>query len=1272
MFWMKLWSRLEKIWLCWKMSDRSRRILVSGLSGQVDREKTRLKMEINRTAAALEAQGCLSPLSAQQCRISNRKWSRHLSRDAFPVRSRPCCRSGYSLQNAGSPVEVTEEPQTKASLRPPSFPVSQWVVVSHIVNPAHFYIRYLAKQNERKTLTRKIRVLSSREESRFTVTDTVEIGTLVLVQLKEEIWGRAKVLKVSGKVSVRSGRACPAAQMTSVKVFIMDQGDVKVLCFLSEEEEEYSPESLLKAVNVQMRKVNPIAVTELSRFAPQAVRCSLKDVVPYDEVKGWCKESYEGFRRVLGSAAVEMKPLGQDRDALLVDLRKTPVDQSSNPPISVQEYLISINAAKFYCPMASHRKPKLYNPAASPAINTELSAVVSHIYHPTHFYIRLVDDVEYLLLTAALQDYYNRADEDVHVYCPVTGQACVAQSDDELWYRAQVIGFVADRMVEVLYVDVGNRKVLSVCELRKMKEDFFVLPVMAICCFLSAVLPLDGEVWTEACTRRFISLAHQQLVTIIVTGVLPTAKPLPVQLLHSDTSRPPADIAELLVKEGLASYRKERCISSDIFPLQVEDGSAMWDAPLSASAGVNPLLPQTSRGEKEEFQLQLPACLKDLKVRVCHVNSPGSFYVRLSRNDSQLKRLCELLKQQYEGSEPRSESWSSDRFCAAHVNGLWERGRICSIAVDDTAEVFCCDYGNKMKLHISELRPLQPSLVGSLTLECLLTGIRPAGGAASWTATACDFTSYSLTGAEATMTAEELTAERPFPVSLSCLNSVGQLVSVADILTNEGLALRHTKPRELDVVKPEQDNSHSPSDPPLPRSPATSSLAPKPAPRTKLSAQKVKTALYRHPEFLCLGGVKALICAVRDDGVIFCRTQDAERQLQRLQVHINQTMSTWPTPQLYTWSSVQGCVVIGADMEWNRGEILEVLNGYLTVCYVDHGWVETIPAGHVYPMMLCDEIPQLCMPCKLIAICPVGGQWQSDAVALLKEMMAQRSVLLHVMELPADPRGSVTADVFLDGLSLGVILCHFKHAIRDESLTAPQGHFGTSGVLFLDDWDIDTEGLQEPEGRILGPFIGPSLPLVGDQFEVKVKHLLTPNKLFLWPLEGSTDECVDAQSLDEALDNMDVEALLPPHSFPPGGPCLAEYCDGAFYRAKLINFTSLEPITMMVQHVDFGSYDTLPPSKLRQMPVELMRFPVQALKVHVRGFKPPRVNQQGAVLPYSPSWSLNALQEMVQLLHGRVSALVLDCEPQLAVLLFDEEHHLIHLPLVSSGLAELD
>ena len=58
------------------------------------------------------------------------------------------------------------------------------------------------------------------------------------------------------------------------------------------------------------------------------------------------------------------------------------------------------------------------------------------------------------------------------------------------------------------------------------------------------------------------------------------------------------------------------------------------------------------------------------------------------------------------------------------------------------------------------------------------------------------------------------------------------------------------------------------------------------------------------------------------------------------------------------------------------------------------------------------------------------------------------------------------------------------------------------------------------------------------------------------------------------------------------------------------------------------------------MPTELLRFPLRALKVKVAGFKPPSVNWQEDVLPYSPGWSVRATMDMIELLQGNVTASV--------------------------------
>ncbi|XP_061648173.1 RING finger protein 17 isoform X1 [Phyllopteryx taeniolatus] len=1159
--------------------------------------------------------------------------------------------------------------------------VTQWVVVTHVVNPTHFYVRYVAEKRESDILSREINNFCQLDTSCFSSVDKVQAGSVILAKGYEGLWCRTSVLEVFQNGQDNSVEVCPVNQLIGVCIFFIDYGFTKSIDI---KRNVSSTESSVDSVNNHMRKTNP----ELVRFAPQAIRCSLKDLVPYDLTKGWSKEAQMEFCQVVGSAAVEMTSFGQDRDALLVDLNKAPVGQSRNMPISIREYLVFIEVARFYYPVKPSRRPLKYYPAVSPKIHVEYSALVTHINSPDDFYIQLqTDNMESLLLKAKLQECYNdkSGEEDLMVYCPVIGQPYVARFEDNMWYRAQVIGHPGGRNVEVRCIDYGHKTMVFVSDLRKMKDEFFSLPTLAIQCCLSDVLPLAGEKWSNACIKRFSCLAHNKFFTIIATEKSPKTKALPVKLLESSPTDSLTDIAEVLITEQLVCSKNG--LKTNLTDVPASD-SELWDLPLELSG----LEPSDLSAPVLEFKprLSLPGSLKEAKVRVSHITSPSSFYVQFIQNDSQLKRLSELLKE-CQLLEPQDVEWKPDMFCAAQVNQVWERGLICDeVSSGNVVEVMRCDHGSKVKLHVSNLRPLCASLGGSFALECSLVDIRPAGGQPTWTATACDFMRYCLTGASAQITIQELTDERPAAVTLMCTNKMGELVSVSDHLAHEGLALRERKPVELGVPggKPnasDAQSSHTNIQAKTPKEetsplPAYSSIPfiPRPTPRTTRPTEKVKTDLYKAPELPQLGHNHMTISAIKEDGHIYARTDTAGYHLEQLREKIQQSMKTLPNQKPYTWKTVQGCAVIGPDMLWYRGQLLEVLGGHVKVQYVDYGLVENIPVVHVYPRLLCEDIPQLCMACQLHGINPFGGSWHQDAVELLNEMLLYRRVDVNVVKLPTDPRRPLTVEIFLDGMNLSTILCHHKHALMDRT-AQPAPPLPPPSIL--DIWDIDTRGLVGPREVMLGPVTEPSMPEVGQSLNVRVRHLQTPNELFLW-WEDTAQIPVDGEFLDQHMTriNANVQNLLPLTNFPQdngwlsGGPCLAEYIDGNFYRAKMLTIICADPVRILIQHVDFGSDDTVPTSKLRQMPAELLRFPAQVLKVRVTGFKAPSASTEDAVLPYSPEWSLKATLAMVELLHGDITAIVQngDASSELSVLLYNQDGQSVFLPLLASGLAQLE
>lgn len=164
------------------------------------------------------------------------------------------------------------------------------------------------------------------------------------------------------------------------------------------------------------------------------------------------------------------------------------------------------------------------------------------------------------------------------------------------------------------------------------------------------------------------------------------------------------------------------CFHRSVTDQAVSSGqeSVVWDTPLDPglASDVDSTNHKVTIEDKElltsEPTLKLPAQLAELHVRVSHVNSPSSFYVQLAQDHSRLSRsadrtdrsflntlnsaefsesycsfrVCELLKERALVETPDGREWRADMYCSAEINGVWERGRICSdVTASNIAEV---------------------------------------------------------------------------------------------------------------------------------------------------------------------------------------------------------------------------------------------------------------------------------------------------------------------------------------------------------------------------------------------------------------------------------------------------------------------------------------------------------------------------------------------------------------------------------------------------------
>ncbi|XP_067889802.1 RING finger protein 17 [Heterodontus francisci] len=1188
------------------------------------------------------------------------------------------------------------------------------VSVSHVINPCHFYVQKSSEKKKAVILAAEADNLSRSMELEKSPATALELGERIIVKSNIfRAWCRGLITELvpSGENEEKSNNPTKyhITDLAAIQVFMLDFGHSEIFVLagidspLKKLEDGLAAYTCISDLNHCVRKLTPQMKGALNRIPPLAIKCSLKDIVPANLSNSWSAEARNEFTRIVDNKAVQMIVLGEDGDKLLVDLKKPPMDKmESDVPVSLRDALVFLELARFVSEYSvpttnseSNMLPMPYYPPVKPPFLKEIQMMVTHINNPLDFYIQLMDTVDLLILTRNMFELYTGKDVNLEILCPVVGQACAALFDDGGWYRCQISGLPGHREVDVKYVDYGNTARIPVTNIRKLKEDFLTLPIQALQCRLSDVEPTNStEGWNYCVEERFKQLTLNKCMWCYITCES-QGNTLSIHLFEStaDLNGTKSCINNMLVEEKLACFTK-----NDSTDNHVDHSSRALNATTKQinEVGVIDVRDNVINCQQREGMdfpgTGLSRSVFDLgqqvDVKVTFVASPSSIFVQLLMSQHRLKDLQEEMKVVYSSLEQEVVEWEESMDCALLVfeHREWRRGKITKVISDKFVEVFCYDFGNKEMVNICMIRQLKDEFrFGPLALECSLSCIRPAGGSLNWTATACDFLEEILIGSSVLINIEDISSRSPLPVKLYAKDEIGQFVNIAQYLIKKGLALPQkisTAPddraRRTDLKQNDRQQS-------LGQATEIGEYS-TPNHENHLSSKKI----YKSPVLPNVNIFEVEITGVGDDGIIYGMAVSLKEQFTMLSSAIQTSFKVLPFLKPYCYSKREGCIVKGSDTLWYRGRILEVIGGSVKVQYVDRGYTETIPQCHVYPVLMYPDIPELCLPLQLFGVAPVGSKWQEDAIDTLRELLLQRNLEVEIMVPSENCIQAPLVDLHFDGMSVSCFMILHNHAVQDEKTSiikkfCPDLNNGENVPEEI--WDLTYGGLLSShfETFVLPEYDYPLLPLPGKVFPVTVKHLETPNQVYISigprrdvESDSDTDDSgisyEPEDDLEQALRelNQNAEAFALLTDFRSEMPCLAEYSDGRWYRAKVLSIEKVHPLMILVQHVDFGSTASLPDSRLRQIPAHLVQYPARAIKVKLAGFKPPALMNNMDRLVYCPEWSMEALWTMIDIVQGnQLTAFLVSLYPEVSVFLY-EEGSLIHLPLVEKGLADLD
>ncbi|XP_063250685.1 RING finger protein 17 [Prinia subflava] len=1175
--------------------------------------------------------------------------------------------------------------------------LTELVFVSHVINPCHFYIRRYSQKKEAFALQKKLENFCCSKSSYLLPSDILELGARTFIKSKETgMWCRGTItelIPVESKNQRKkpcgpiSYRVCDVALL---KVFLTDFGSSVVLIFSGSEPTEKPDPATLQTIETHdiclfVRKPDQHIEAELAAIPPLAVRCSLKDVVPKNEDEGWGEEAKTKFLEMVNNKVVSMMVFREEDGVLIVDLRKPPFNEiSSNIPLSLKDALVFLDLARFKLQLPSQLENctiSHYSPPNIPREGEEVFVVVCHINSPSDFYLRLKESVESLALPEKIQEIYKQENgKNLEIFCPVEGQACIARQEDGNWYRAQIIGLPSCQEVLVKYVDYGNIANLTNKDIRRVKQEFLSFPEKAIRCRLACIEPFKGaNEWNRKAKERFEEMTEDKLMLCSVIEILDN-NILSIELFNAcaDNGRK-FSINCQLVEEDLASYIPGYPERTEVRPNEI------WDDPLEEISKTSEAFIPVDMEPVDDGDFR-SLHNKELHGRISHVVSPSKIFVQLLSSESILKSLQEEMASIYKDSQPQPVKWESEMHCAVYVHdvGQWQRGQISRIVSETSAEVLLYDSGAEKTVEVSCLRKLEENMktIRTLALECSLTEIRPTGGSTQWTATVCECLSYYLTGAQVKIIIQENNVGCALPVKILCKDETGKVTDTSEYLIEQGLALRNRRTRKADgacliskehlEVRFEQENTQLDGcnskiararNGTVPEENRTISESEQKSLKT-YKPHSEKNEVYKSPIVPEAKIFQAVVSYVGNDGTIYIIPKSFETALNKLMAEIQNTFKGLGLLIPYCWKKGEACVVRGPDTVWYRAKIVEVSGSILQVQYVDRGYIESIPQCHLYPTTFYTAVPPFCIPCQLYKTVPIGNFWQQDAVDYLQELLKNEEVEIHVEELPDNPWDKLSISLYFGGMSLSSFMAYQKYCVAEDGQ--------------------DMQKLGIFEGDLSPSYLLQPLPVPGETFPVTVTHLVSPKELYIClDSSGNLTKCSaierdashDSESLNKALKwcNKIVKTLPHLTNFKKELPCLAEYVDGLWYRAKLLSITQLVPVQILVQFVDYGTYLVAPTSRLRRIPCHLLKYPVQAVRVLLAGFRPASDDKNVERIPYSPEWSLKALWTMMDCVEGKhLSASILTVSPEVTISLYGDDKSLVHLKLVEMGLAELD
>ena len=680
-----------------------------------------------------------------------------------------------------------------------------------------------------------------------------------------------------------------------------------------------------------------------------------KETFSLCKIQSMCRQVdiYEVVRR---SPFVERKQLAPEEK--LTEMAQKSHQCSSEHPASTEGQCRIVHLAH---KIPTHQPPNEGPFEILPTVVTSPTVIWAHVAHP-HLgnLTRLEKDLNL--------HYRSVKDES---YAPTTAEMCVANiSEDQQFYRAEVLCVNNNGTVEVLFIDFGNRATVTTGQLRYLEPIFLTLPKQAVQFSLAGITPSGtAQHWSDNAVAYLKRKITRNRVRVEIVSATQTA--LLVKMF--DPESPKKVLNDAMVALGHAQFGQGKSPST----------------PLSSLRGVS--LGQRRSSGSSPKDTQVRSGLGDLKQMSPRGTVTTSFRNSLHADETSMfgQATASLVESASQPLTPPTSPPSSSPTKINTPSPKWSallNKRSPISAESQTTAV------TQLSLTTPQLSQTTPQL--------------------SQTPPQLSQTTPQLfhTTPQLSQTKPQLSSTTPqlSPTTHQLSQTTPQLSQTTPQLSQTTPQLSQTTP-QLSQTKPQL-------------SPTTAQLSQTTPQLSQTTPQLSQTTPKLNPPTRLPKVCKVQVTDVTDPWSFFVQEMNCEK-LAALNTLMLELQEAYRNPFQYGGFQVQVdapcCARYGAG-RWHRCQVLEDMGGNrVKLHYVDFGNVECVSGNEVYSLdSKFTQLPSAGVLCSLNAVKPVFQTgWSSEAVQVFKSLVMGGSGNIKIITarvVSKSTAGITEVDLFTD------------------------------------------------------------------------------------------------------------------------------------------------------------------------------------------------------------------------------------------------------------------